>query len=203
MTTDTAAKRGLAPSAEAWAGWLYNGGHAVMCSPQARVQGLHAVQTSAQHAVMCNCAISCTPARPGLLTIFVSCLAPAGNNPLRCGSVQAGVSIVEMSLRLQMAVTALVASLNPAIVARQNTGIDSAEVSFRIATVKLHSVMLSWALYALLQHSAQHKGSYMGMWLKCLFSLSRSRTCRSSFWRQYMKSIHRPCIQQRYALLLI
>ena len=30
---------------------------------------------------------------------------------------------------LQMAVTALVASLNPAIVARQNTGIDSEEVS--------------------------------------------------------------------------
>ncbi|CAL5220033.1 g1979 [Coccomyxa viridis] len=61
VTTDTAAKRGLAPSAEAWAGWLYNGGHAIMCSPQ-------------------------------------------------------------------MAVTALVASLNPAIVARQNTGTDSAEV---------------------------------------------------------------------------
>ena len=35
VTTDTAAKRGLAPSAEAWAGWLYNGGHAVLCSPQA------------------------------------------------------------------------------------------------------------------------------------------------------------------------
>ena len=34
VTTDTAAKRGLAPSAEAWAGWLYNGGHAVLCSPQ-------------------------------------------------------------------------------------------------------------------------------------------------------------------------
>ena len=35
VTTDTVAKRGLAPSAEAWAGWLYNGGHAVLCSPQA------------------------------------------------------------------------------------------------------------------------------------------------------------------------
>ena len=35
VTTDTAAKRGLAPSAEAWAGWLYNGGHAVLCSPEA------------------------------------------------------------------------------------------------------------------------------------------------------------------------
>ena len=31
-----------------------------------------------------------------------------------------------------MAVTALVASLNPAIVARQNTGTDSAEVSFHV-----------------------------------------------------------------------
>lgn len=31
-------------------------------------------------------------------------------------------------MRLQMAVTSLIASLNPAIVARQNTGIDSEEV---------------------------------------------------------------------------
>ena len=31
-------------------------------------------------------------------------------------------------VRLQMAVTSLIASLNPAIVARQNTGIDSEEV---------------------------------------------------------------------------
>jgi len=40
VTTDRAAKRGLAPSAEAWAGWLYNGGHAVLCSPQARSRPL-------------------------------------------------------------------------------------------------------------------------------------------------------------------
>ncbi len=34
VTTDTAAKRGLAPSEEAWRGWLYNGGHAVSCTPK-------------------------------------------------------------------------------------------------------------------------------------------------------------------------
>ncbi|CAL8468043.1 g7582 [Coccomyxa elongata] len=61
VTTDTAAKRGLAPSEQAWRGWLYNAGHAVVCSPK-------------------------------------------------------------------MAITALVASLNPAIVARQNSGIDSEEI---------------------------------------------------------------------------
>ena len=33
------------------------------------------------------------------------------------------------NLRLQMAVTSIFASLNPAIVARQNTGIDSEEAS--------------------------------------------------------------------------
>ncbi len=37
VTTDTAAKRGLAPSEDAWRGWLYTGGCAVVCSPQ--VQG--------------------------------------------------------------------------------------------------------------------------------------------------------------------
>ena len=34
VTTDTAAKRGLAPSEAAWRGWLYSGGTAVVCSPQ-------------------------------------------------------------------------------------------------------------------------------------------------------------------------
>lgn len=34
VTTDTAAKRGLAPSDDAWRGWLYSGGSAVVCSPQ-------------------------------------------------------------------------------------------------------------------------------------------------------------------------
>ena len=34
VTTDTAAKRGLAPSEDAWRGWLYSGGNAVVCSPQ-------------------------------------------------------------------------------------------------------------------------------------------------------------------------
>lgn len=34
VTTDTAAKRGLAPSEQAWRGWLYNAGHAVVCSPK-------------------------------------------------------------------------------------------------------------------------------------------------------------------------
>ena len=34
VTTDTAAKRGLAPSEDAWRGWLYSGGTAVVCSPQ-------------------------------------------------------------------------------------------------------------------------------------------------------------------------
>ncbi|KAK9845929.1 hypothetical protein WJX81_006194 [Elliptochloris bilobata] len=61
VTTDTAAKRGLAPSEDAWRGWLYSGGCAAVCSPQ-------------------------------------------------------------------MCVTALVASLNPAINPRQNSGSDSEEV---------------------------------------------------------------------------
>lgn len=34
VTTDTAAKRGLAPSEEAWKDWLYNGGNAVLCTPK-------------------------------------------------------------------------------------------------------------------------------------------------------------------------
>jgi len=36
VTTDTAAKRGLAPSEDAWRGWLYSGGHAVVCSHKVR-----------------------------------------------------------------------------------------------------------------------------------------------------------------------
>ncbi|KAK9839917.1 hypothetical protein WJX74_000318 [Apatococcus lobatus] len=58
VTTDAAAKRGLAADAAAWEGWLYSGGHASVCSPQ-------------------------------------------------------------------MCVAALVASMNPSIVARQNTGTDA------------------------------------------------------------------------------
>ena len=38
-TTDTAAKRGLAVSLEAWQGWLYCGGRATLCSPQVRALG--------------------------------------------------------------------------------------------------------------------------------------------------------------------
>lgn len=34
VTTDTAAKRGQAVGEEAWKGWLYTGGHAVLCSPK-------------------------------------------------------------------------------------------------------------------------------------------------------------------------
>ena len=34
ITTDTAAKRGQVVSADAWSGWLYTGGHAVLCSPK-------------------------------------------------------------------------------------------------------------------------------------------------------------------------
>eukprot|EP00884_Botryococcus_braunii_P011636 jgi/Botrbrau1/20473/Bobra.145_2s0034.2 len=33
VTTDTAAKRGLPVTPGAWSGWLYNGGHAVLCDP--------------------------------------------------------------------------------------------------------------------------------------------------------------------------
>jgi hypothetical protein len=43
VTTDTAAKRGLPVAADAWAGWLYSGGHAVLCSPH---QALAALVTS-------------------------------------------------------------------------------------------------------------------------------------------------------------
>jgi hypothetical protein len=32
VTTDTAAKRGLAVSEDRWQSWLYSGGHAVLCS---------------------------------------------------------------------------------------------------------------------------------------------------------------------------
>lgn len=36
ITTDNAPKRALAVEAAAWEGWLYSGGHAVLCSPQVR-----------------------------------------------------------------------------------------------------------------------------------------------------------------------
>ena len=34
ITTDSVPKRALAVEAAAWDGWLYSGGHAVLCSPQ-------------------------------------------------------------------------------------------------------------------------------------------------------------------------
>lgn len=34
VTTDTASKRGKAVSEASWRGWLYTGGHAVLCCPQ-------------------------------------------------------------------------------------------------------------------------------------------------------------------------
>lgn len=36
VTTDTAARRGQVVAPEAWGGWLYNGGHAVLCDPHVR-----------------------------------------------------------------------------------------------------------------------------------------------------------------------
>ncbi|GAB4822004.1 hypothetical protein N2152v2_009050 [Parachlorella kessleri] len=40
VTTDTATKRGLAATQEAWAGWLYTGGRAVTCPPRRAVAAL-------------------------------------------------------------------------------------------------------------------------------------------------------------------
>ena len=37
ITTDNVPKRALAVDAAAWEGWLYSGGHAVICSPQVRL----------------------------------------------------------------------------------------------------------------------------------------------------------------------
>ena len=37
ITTDNVPKRALAVEAAAWEGWLYSGGHAVLCSPQVRL----------------------------------------------------------------------------------------------------------------------------------------------------------------------
>ena len=34
VTTDNASRRGQAVSADAWDGWLYSGGHAVLCTPK-------------------------------------------------------------------------------------------------------------------------------------------------------------------------
>lgn len=48
VTTDTAAKRGLPVSPDAWRGWLYTGGHAVLCSPH---QALAALVTSINPSV--------------------------------------------------------------------------------------------------------------------------------------------------------
>lgn len=40
VTTDNVAKRGLAPTEEAWQGWLYAAGHAVRCDPHTVVTAL-------------------------------------------------------------------------------------------------------------------------------------------------------------------
>ncbi len=48
VTTDTAAKRGLPVAPDAWRGWLYTGGHAVLCSPH---QALAALVTSINPSV--------------------------------------------------------------------------------------------------------------------------------------------------------
>lgn len=48
ITTDTAAKRGLPVAPDAWGGWLYTGGRAVLCTPR---QALAALATSLNPAV--------------------------------------------------------------------------------------------------------------------------------------------------------
>lgn len=48
VTTDTAAKRGLPVAPDAWRGWLYTGGRAVLCSPH---QALAALVTSINPSV--------------------------------------------------------------------------------------------------------------------------------------------------------
>jgi hypothetical protein len=49
--------------------------------------------------------------------------------PVANHSLHGREAAAKYTIRLQMAVTALVASLNPAIIARQNTGVDSEEVT--------------------------------------------------------------------------
>ncbi|KAL4859226.1 Acyl-coenzyme A oxidase [Chlorella vulgaris] len=48
VTTDTPAKRGLPVAADAWSGWLYCGGHAVLCTPH---QALAALVASLNPAI--------------------------------------------------------------------------------------------------------------------------------------------------------
>lgn len=48
VTTDSAAKRGLPVAADAWRGWLYTGGRAVLCTPH---QALAALVTSINPAI--------------------------------------------------------------------------------------------------------------------------------------------------------
>ena len=48
-TTDTAAKRGLPVSEAAWRGWLYSGGRATLCTPQASMDHL-----SVSHSMACS-----------------------------------------------------------------------------------------------------------------------------------------------------
>lgn len=117
VTTDTAAKRGLAPSEEAWRGWLYNGGHAVLCTPKVCCTDRMSHCDCTHPQLLGNCVVKvCTRA-------IDACL-PVANHSLQCREAAA-----KYAIRVQMAVTALVASLNPAIIARQNTGVDSEEVT--------------------------------------------------------------------------
>lgn len=48
VTTDSAAKRGLPVAPDAWSGWLYTGGNAVLCTPH---QALAALVASLNPAV--------------------------------------------------------------------------------------------------------------------------------------------------------
>lgn len=57
VTTDTAAKRGLAVSEERWQGWLYTGGHAVLCSPRVNLASVHVER---RHAYVCARLCICT-----------------------------------------------------------------------------------------------------------------------------------------------
>ncbi len=76
VTTDTAAKRGLAVSAERWQSWLYTGGHAALCSPQVNASSLISANSQKRIALievqkMFSGGISCcSKAQPGLVHIL-------------------------------------------------------------------------------------------------------------------------------------
>lgn len=58
VTTDSALRRGLAASEESWAGWLYAGGHAVICSPKhiiaSLVTSMNPILASGKKATACD-----------------------------------------------------------------------------------------------------------------------------------------------------